>query len=526
MTLSREEGPRTPPREPVRGWLGRIERVGNALPDPLTLFALGTALVFLGSWLGERAGWSCTLLDANGAERVEHARSLLSSDGLRWLATELVPIYVNFKPLGLVLCASIGVAVAEKSGFLAAALRAVLLYVPRALLTPATLLVGVCSSLASDAGFVVLPPLAAAVYRSFGRSAALGIATVTAGVAVGFGANPFLTSLDAVLAGMTEQSARLIEPGYVVNVACNWHFKVVSALLLVLVGWFVSERIVAPRLAGTGFASRARTGEPMTELALPRNERRGLVFALVALLLLLAFFVLNQQAEWGFLHDPPGAGSAAQPTWVRAIIALILALFLIPGLVYGIVAGTIRSDRDVARMLTEYFGILATYLVLAFFAALLVAAFERSNLGLLLAIEGGNVLLQLALPTWLLLFAFVLLTALLDLLVVSMSAKWALLATIFVPLFMRLGISPELTQAAYRVGDSLSNPISPMNMYLVIVLAFLRRHDERSGFGTLISLLAPFALAYALTWIPLLLGWLALGLPLGPGGALAYPAGG
>ncbi|NOT31908.1 MAG: AbgT family transporter, partial [Planctomycetes bacterium] len=325
--MSRREGP-APPREPVRGWLGRIERVGNALPDPLTLFALGTALVFLGSWLGERAGWSCTVLDARGVERVEHARSLLSSDGLRWLATELVPIYVNFKPLGLVLCASIGVAVAEKSGFLAAALRAVLLYVPRALLTPATLLVGVCSSLASDAGFVVLPPLAAAVYRSFGRPAALGIATVTAGVAVGFGANPFLTSLDAVLAGMTEQSARLIEPAYVVNVACNWHFKVVSALLLVLVGWFVSERIVAPRLARTGLANGA--GAPATELALPRSERRGLACAFAALLLLLALFVLNQQAEWGFLHDPPGAGSAAQPTWVRAIIALIVALFLIP----------------------------------------------------------------------------------------------------------------------------------------------------------------------------------------------------
>ena len=511
------------PREPARGWLGKIERAVDALPDPITLFALGTVLVFVASWVAARAGWSCTVADAKGAESVAQARNLLSAEGLRWLATELVPIYTGFKPLGLVLGASIGVAVAEKSGFLAAALRAALSYVPRGLLAPATLLVGVCSSLASDAGFVVLPPLAAAVYRSYGRSPALGIATVTAGIAMSFGANPFVTSLDAVLAGNATQAAQLLDAGYGVHAASNWSFKIVSSALLVLVGWFVSERIVAPRLAGGEAFAPVRDAS----LALPRNELRGLVFGFATLLVLLAVFVVSQRAEWGFLYDAPAPdGARTAPTWVRSIIALILALFLFPGLAYGIAAGTIRSDRDVARMLTEYFGILATYLVLAFFAAVLVAAFERSNLGLLFAVKGGDVLLGLALPTWLLLTAFVLLTSFVDLFMVSSSAKWVLLATVFVPLFMRLGISPELTLGAYRIGDALSNPISPMNPYLVIVLAFLRRHDERCGFGTLISLLAPFALAFALTWIPLLLGWVALGFPLGPGGPLTYPAGG
>jgi aminobenzoyl-glutamate transport protein len=293
--------------------------------------------------------------------------------------------------------------------------------------------------------------------------------------------------------------------------------------VLMLVGWFVSERVVAPRLARP--APEAHTER---ESVLSPAERRGLAFGLTTMTLLLALFVLCQRAEWGFLHDPPaeiGAPPLA-PVWIRSIVALIVVLFFAPGLVYGIAVGSIRSDRDVARMLGEYFGVLASYVVLAFFASLMVAAFERSNLGILLAVKGGDALAGLGLPSWLLLLAFVFLSISLDLFVVSMSAKWALLAPIFVPLFMGLGIAPELTQAAYRVGDSLANPVSPLNPYLVIVLAFLRRHDEKSGLGTLISLLAPFALAFALVWMPLLLAWAALGIPLGPGGPLVYPGGG
>jgi aminobenzoyl-glutamate transport protein len=505
-------------RERLGGRLGRIERLGNALPDPITLFALGTVLVFAGSWFAARAGWACTLTDARGAERSEVARNLLSAEGLRWLTTGLVSIYVGFKPLGLVLCASIGVAVAEKSGLLGAALRAALIWVPRACLTPMTVLVGVCSSLATDAGFVVLPPLAAAIYRSAGRPAALGIATVTAGIAGGFGANLFLTSLDPLLAGMTEQAARLVDPDYVVSAACNWHFMIASSLLLTLVGWFVEARVLAPRLSGAELP-----GASENETVAPR-ERRGLVAAGFVLGVLVLGLVAAHSLEGGFLHDPPAAdGTRAQPLWIQALVALIVAVFLAPGLAYGIATGSIRSDRDVARMLTEYFGLLASYVVLAFFAALLVAAFERSNLGILLAVEGADALAKLALPRALLLVLFVLLTAGVNLLIISSSAKWALLATIFVPLFMRLGVSPELTQVAYRVGDSLTNPISPLNIYLVIVLAFLRKVDERSGLGTLISLLVPFSVAFALTWIPLLVAWVALGLPLGPGGGLVYP---
>jgi len=506
----------------ARGFLARLERLGNALPDPLTLFALGAALVFVASFVAAHAGWSAELVRTDGTRTTTTAQNLLSREGLAWLATNLTEIYVRFRPLGLVLCASIGVAVAEKSGFLAALLRALLILVPRGLIAPATLLAGVCSSLASDAGFVVLPPLAAAIYRSLGRPAALGIATVIAGVAGGFGANLFLTASDPLLAGMTEQAARLVDPDYTVAATCNWYFMVGSSGLLVLVGWFVSERILAPRLA----ARVTTPSAPVAETRLTAAERRGLAVAVPLLFLLLLLLIACQQAPRGFLHDAPPAPGAAVPTplWIQSIVALIVLMMLVPGLAYGLAARTIRSDRDVVRMLNEYFGQLAGYVVLAFFAAILVAAFERSNLGLLLAMEGGEVLARLELPRAVLLTLFVLFIATVNGLVVSMSAKWTLLATIFVPLFMRLGISPELTQAAYRVGDSLTNPISPLNMYLVIVLVALRQHDAESGLGTLIALLVPFAAAFALTWIPFLLGWTALGLPLGPAGPLDYVA--
>jgi aminobenzoyl-glutamate transport protein len=503
-----ETGPRT------GGWLGRLERLGNALPDPMTLFAGGAVVVFVLSTLAAWAGWSVTVRDTKGVETLYTARGLLTAEGLRWLFLELVPIFAGFRPLGLVLAASIGVAVAERSGLIGAGLKAMLVVVPRSLLAPVTVLSGVLSSLGADAGFVVLPPLAAATWKALGRSPKLGIATVTAGIAGGFGANLVPTSLDPLLAGMTEEAARLFEPGYAVAATCNWTFMIASTVLLTLVGWFVCERVLAPRMEGAG------ASDPGQRPALEPAERRGLRAALVTGLVLAGLLGWAVASEHGFLHDvEPGA----TPLWIRSIVALIVVGFFAPGLAYGLAAGTIRSDRDVARMLTEYFALMANYVVLVFFASILVAAFERSNLGVLLAVNGGRALQALALPTGLLLAAFALLCGVTNLLVVSSSAKWAMLATIFVPLFMTLGVSPEMTQLAYRVGDSLTNPISPLNMYLVIVLTFLRREDATSGLGTLIASLVPFSLAFALTWIPLLLLFWGLDLPIGPDTALTYP---
>ena len=508
------------------GWLERIERIGNRLPDPATLFAIGAALVFAASWVASRAGWVSELVGADGAVlRAESARNLASAEGLRWLASNLVSIFVGFRPLGLVLTASIGVAVAERSGLIAATLKAILAFVPRALLTPATFFAGITSTLGVDAGFVVLPPLAAAVYKAAGRSPLLGIAAVTAGVAGGFNANVFLTSQDLTLASMTEEAARLFHAGYVVHPACNWWFKIASTIVLTLTGWVVASSYVERRFRARSPSAAATHADPEA-FALTRTELSGLFWGFGALLVLLGIFVASARIEGGFLHDPPAPpGEPSTPTWITAIVPLLMVLFLGPGLAYGIRVGTIRSDKDVTRMMGDYLGLLAGYIVLAFFASILVAAFERSNLGVMLAIEGGTFLKTLDLPRWALLLAFIALTCSLDLFVVSMSAKWAMLATIFVPMFMTLGLSPELTQATYRIGDSITNPISPLNPYLVVVLVFLRQHEKEAGLGTLIALVLPYALAFALAWPALLLLWAALGLPLGPHGPLTYFAG-
>jgi aminobenzoyl-glutamate transport protein len=517
------------------GFLDRVERIGNALPDPMTLFFLGAVTVFLFSWIATSQGWRSQLFDAEGQLVLdEGAVDLLSIAGFRWLAENLVTIFVGFRPLGLLLAAAIGISVAERSGFLAAALKGSLLFVPPKLLLPATFFTGVMSSLTLDAGYIVLPPLAAAIFKAAGRSPLLGIGAVIAGVGSGFNANLLITGLDPMLAGMTEEAAHILDADYLVNPACNWWFMIVSTFLITFVGWGVTVWFVEPRYARKspeegGPSGPSENGDDGQQ-ALTAEEKGGLRWGFGAMAVTLAFLVACASFGWGFLYDAPetigpGEGQRPFPLWISAIVPLLVLVFLIPGLAYGIKAGTIRSDRDVVRMMSEYMGKMGNYIVLAFFASIFVAAFDRSNLGRMLAIEGGNLLRQFDLPTWLLMIGFIVVTGSINMFIGSMSAKWAMLATVFVPMFMTLGISPELTQVTYRIGDSVTNTISPLNMYLVIVLMYMRQYYARSGIGTLISLMLPYAIAFGIAWALLLTGWVLLGLPLGPGGPLTYATG-
>jgi len=518
------------PAEP-RGLLDRIERLGNALPDPMTLFLLGTVAVFVASAIVAGAGGHSVLRDAAGAVTKEaSAVNLLTADGFRWLSTNLVDIFVGFAPLGLVLSAAIGISLAEKSGFITAALKSILVVVPRGLLTPATFFAGVMSSMAIDAGYIVLPPLAAAIYKAIGRSPLVGLAAVFAGVASGFNANLFVTGLDPLLSGVSEESARILDPEYAVNPACNWYFGVASTVLISLVGWLVSARLVEPRLArkapeegGPGGAAEAM------DLALEPKEVRGLAWAAASIAVTLLAVLACWYFPWGFLYDAPGSlkqdgGTQDFQTWVQAIVPLLIVFFAVPGLAYGLATGSIRSDRDVVKMMSEYMAVLGNYVVLAFFAAIFVDAFAHSNLGLMLAIEGGHFPQRFELPSSALMLAFIVVISFINLFVGSMSAKWAMLATVFVPMFMTLGISPELVQVSYRIGDSCTNSITPLNPYLVIVLVFLQQHVKHAGLGTLIALMLPYCLVFAVAWSILLVVWIQLGLPLGPDGPLTYLA--
>lgn len=499
-------------------FLDRIEHLGNRLPQPATLFFIGTIVVMLCSALAVAADWS---LPAPATERTLTANSLLSSDGLWWLISHLVENFIQFPPLAIVVVGMLGIGVAEHSGLLPALFRQLAQLTPASLLTPAMVFLGIQSSMALDAGYVVLPPIAAALYLAAGRPPLAGIAATFAGVSAGFSANLSITALDPLLAGFTQSGASLIEPDYRVAVTANWWFMIVSSLLLTALGWAVTAWWVEPRLRRTATADQEAESQA-GGLTPDDSERRGLRLAGLALAITLGMILLAILYPGAPLH---GRGEHFA-RWIEATVPLLFICFLIPGVVYGISTGSIRSDRDLAGMMYKTISNLGSYIVLAFFAAQFVESFRYSGLGEMLAVAGGNLLAQLTIPSPLLMVCFILLTGLANLLIGSASAKYAFFAPIFVPMFMQVGISPELTQVAYRVGDSFSNIITPLNPYMIIIIALVQRYASGAGFGTVLALMLPYSLTFLLVWVVLLAGWMLLGLPLGPGGGLSYPGAG
>ncbi len=541
------------------GLLDAIERVGNALPDPTTLFLLGALLVLVMSQLAATFEWTVektvsrevreVVRDAAGApvvdpatgepvtravldpvtgqpkrERVQvrvRATGLLSSEGLYWVLRSMVTNFTGFPPLGVVLVGMLGIGVAERSGFIGAALKAVLLAVPATLLTPTIFFVGVMSSLGLDAGYVVLPPVAAALYVAAGRSPLVGIAAVFAGVSAGFSANLFITSLDPLLAEFSTAGARLIDPDFAVAATANWWFMIASTALLTTVGWAVTAWWVEPRFHGKPAEEGGAppvAPEALASQRLSPQEQRGLVAAAAAAGLALVVFAA---AAW--IPGAPLDGlDGPFPRWVRVIVPLIFLGFLVPGLVYGAVTGSVRSDRDVARIMGEVMAGMGPYIVLAFFAAQFIAYFAHSGLGEMMAIAGGQALARASLPTSLLMVGFIGVVMVSNLFIGSMSAKYAFFAPVFVPMFMQVGVSPELTQVAYRVGDSVTNVITPLNPYVVILLVYMQRYVPRAGIGTLVALMLPYTVVFALAWTALLVVWMLAGVVLGPAGPLTY----
>ncbi len=490
-------------------WLDRLERAGNALPHPATLFALAWVAVLLLSQIAAWAGWSVQRPVTDGVvSETVNARGLLTSDGLWWSLSSMVDNFIAFPPLGIVLVGMFGIGLAERSGLLPALLDSALRVTPSRLLTPAVVLVGILSSVTMDAGYVVLPPLAAILFHAAGRPPLAGLAAAFAGVSAGFSANLMITALDPLLAGFTQSGAAIVEPDYRVAVTANWWLMIASTVLLTLLGWWVTARFVEPRQSLGGPA-----GEEGDALEAGPAPGRGLRAAAWALVVVLAFTLAAILVPGAPLH---GSGEHFA-RWVEAMVPLLFLWFLFPGLAYGIAAGTIRSDRDAARMMADTIATLAPYIVLAFFAAQFIEAFRHSELGLLLAISGGQALAGLALPTPVLLIAFMLLVMGANLLVGSASAKYAFLAPVFVPMLMLADVQPELTQAAYRIGDSVTNIITPLNPYWVIVLAVAQRWRPDAGIGTLVALMLPYAAVFAVVWPLMLVAWAVLGLPLGPG---------
>jgi len=500
--------------------LDALERIGNRLPDPIALFFLGLIVVIVLSHIAYMMQWSVT--NTADLSQVIFSNSLLSSDGIWWLLSHLVDNFIRFPPLGIVLVGMLGIGLADRSGFLPVILQMASMHVKGIWLTPAMIFLGIMSSIALDAGYVVLPPIAAVLFILSKRSPVVGIATVFAGVSAGFGANLFITSLDPLLAGISQASAALLDKNYQIAVTCNWGFMIVSTFLLTAVGWIVTSRYVEPRYRATyDSTSNQDTSDVMSDYDVTIQEVTSKEKSAVRIALLWLIGLLGAILLLTLVPNAPLYGIGDHfPRWIEATVPLLFILFVVPGIVYGIKAGTITSHRDVARMMGDTFASLGPYIVLAFFAAQFIEAFKYSNLGVMLAIGGGQWLATLNLSVYFLIAVFILIVMTGNIFIGSMSAKYAFFAPVFVPIFMQLGISPELTQVAYRIGDSVTNVITPLNPYLIIVLALLKTYLPKSGLGTLISIMLPYTIAFSITWTLLLFVWMMLGIPLGPGGPL------
>ena len=513
--------PANAPARPSRGldrFLNIIERAGNKLPDPALLFVYALLIVWVLSAL--LAPVQFTEIDPRNGMPIRVQNQLSGAAIATFLAT-MVTTFVTFAPLGVVLVALLGVGVAEHVGFLTAMLRGLLNITPQRLLTPMIILVGCLSHTTADAGYVLVIPLGGVIFYTAGRHPLAGIAAAFAGVSGGFSANLIPAPLDPLLQGFTQTAAQIIDPARTVNPLGNYYFTMASTLLVVGLGWFITERIVEPRLASTPVDADT-TDLPRLESA-TAAERRGLAAGLLtgaASLVLLALAVAPAGSP---LRAPDGQIAVQAAPLMQSIVPLIFLLFLVPSIAYGLVAGTVKSHRDVIAGMSKAMGTMSYYIVLAFFAAMFTSAFGRSNLGALLALKGATFLESLGLPAQVTIVGIILVSTSINLLVGSASAKWALLAPIFVPMLMANGIAPELTQAAYRIGDSSTNIITPLLPYFPLIVVFCQRYVKGAGIGTLGAMMVPYSLTFLAAWTLFLLGYWALGLPLGIQAAYSYP---
>lgn len=495
-----------------------VERIGNRLPDPAALFVLALFTVWAASWV---LGGHQFTIPAKDGLRTLTVENQLAGDSLAAFLADMVTTFTGFAPLGVVLVALLGVGVAEHTGFIRAALNGLISMTPKSLLSPMLLLVAIVSHTAADVGYVLVIPLGGVIFYAAGRHPLAGIACAFAGVSGGFGANFIPSGIDPLLQGFTQSAAQILDPGREVNPLCNWLFTSISSALVIGVGWIITDRVIEPRLAGTPIDGDGPGAAGPQGLS--RRERSGLWAGLASMAvggLILVIVALPVDSP---LRSPEGNLSSFAAPLMQALIPLIFLLFLIPGSVYGYVAGTVKSHRDLIAGMSNAMSTMGYYLTMIFFCAQFTAAFAKSNLGALLAVKGAEFLKALGLPGMLTIGGIIVLTAMVNLLVGSASGKWALLAPVFVPVLMQVGLSPELTQAAYRVGDSTTNIVTPLMPYFPLVVAFCQKWVKSTGIGTVTSLMLPYSVCLLITWTATLAVYWMLGIPLGLQSTYVYP---
>ncbi|MCR8642089.1 AbgT family transporter [Paenibacillus sp. N1-5-1-14] len=513
--MSTKNQPTTRKKGLVLRSLDMVERIGNKLPDPIMLFFfLSVAIIVLSAIF---AGMGISVEHPVKPGETLAIKNLLSTEGIQYLFESAIKNFTGFAPLGTVLVCMLGIGVAERSGLIAAALKALVTSVPKQLMTASLVFGGVMSSMAADAGYVVLTSLGAILFLGLGRHPIAGLSAAFAGVSGGFSANLLLTSLDPLLGDLTKAAAATFDPVYAENitVAMNYYFMCASVFLITIVGTFVTDKIVEPRL---GVYNGEIKREEVT--AITSLEKKGLWLSLVAFIVTCFGLSLLVVPSWGPLHSPNGFSNSL---FIKNLVPSILIVFLIPGLVYGYVTKTVRNGRDVAKQMSDTIASMGGYIVLAFMAGQFIAYFNETNMGMVLAIKGAEILTQTGLTGIPLILVFIVICGIINIFIGSASAKWALLAPVFVPIMMQIGYTPEFTQLIYRIADSTTNIISPLMAYFAVVIAYAQKYDKKIGIGTLVSTMLPYSVAFTIAWVLMLILWMFLGIDLGPGAKVYMP---
>ncbi|SKA46937.1 AbgT family transporter [Enterovibrio nigricans] len=498
------------PKSAMDKFLNGIEKAGNKIPDPALLFFYGLLIVWGLSAVLSQVDFG--LIHPVTGQAVE-INNLLTGEALAHFLANMVTTFTSFAPMGIVLVAMLGVGVADASGFITTGLKKMLNVTPKKLLTPALILVAIVSHTAADAGYVLVIPLGGIIFHAAGRHPLVGIAAAFAGVSGGFSANFIPAGIDPLLAGFTQSAAQVLDKDYVVNPLANLYFTGLSSFLIVAIGWYVTEKIIEPRLSKLPIDEDAEKAPDLGSFT--ATESKAFSRASLAMLAGIAVLIVALIPESSALRSPEGELTAFSAPLMKSIVPLIFILFVIPGVVYGRVAGTFASQSDIIKAMSTTMSTMGSYLVMSFFCAQFLVAFSQSNIGTLLALEGAAFLKALNMPGQLTIIGMILLTACVNLLIGSASAKWALIGPILVPMLMALGISPELSQAAYRVGDSVSNIISPLMVFFPLVVVYCQRYVKSTGIGTLASMMMPYSIAMLIGWSLFLLAYWALGIPLG-----------
>lgn len=490
-----------------KGILKWIETVGNKLPHPFMLFVYLCVIFMIVSAI--LAAMNVSVIHPVSGENVG-VKSLLSQEGVHWILTNMLANFTGFPPLGLILAMTLGIGLAEKVGLIQAVLRAMVSNVPKSLVAYAVVLIGVLGNIASDAAIAVIPVMGAMIFLAVGRHPLAGFAAGVAGWGAGFTANIMIAGTDALISGISTQAVQSMDPNMAVTPVDNWYFMSVSTFVLAALGGWITDKFVEPRL-GSYQGNVKMNMEPFSV-----KEKRALKATGITALAFLGLLAVAVVPENGFLRDPETGGILSSP-FIKGIIPIILLFFVLTSVVYGKVVGIIKTSSDVPTLMAEMMKTMASFIVLVFMIAQFVAFFNWSNISVVMAVNGSGFLESVNLTGFPAILIFILFVTVINLFIGSGSAMWAMLAPVFIPMFMILDYNPAFVQAAFRIADSSTNMVTPMNAYLPLILAYYQQYKKNAGIGTYFSTMIPYAFSFLFVWIIMLFLWYTFGLPLGPG---------